>query len=237
MASGMSCPRSCGCWQWPERSPVPRRQSVVLGAAALSASVFTQPSAPLIAVILAAISARVFINRSANARDLAVAAATALAVLSPLALWFLRYPSSYGDTFGGWFLHPAHIRNPVDFVVSLTNPNTLAAFGFTYWDFFSPSHLFMSESAPFAGVFLTPMAPLLGIGVIEVVRASSQTAAPEHDTRTSGVGTVVLLSMVCLPMAAATFKNPRVIKRALAIAPLGALLAAYGLRALWRRRE
>jgi hypothetical protein len=41
------------------------------------------------------------------------AAIAAAAVTVPIALWFMVHPASYVDTFGRWFLHAAHIRNPL----------------------------------------------------------------------------------------------------------------------------
>jgi hypothetical protein len=207
-----------------------RPGETALVAAAIALSVYSQPSGPLTSPLLAILSVIALRESAAGWATLRPALLTAALLSMPLLVWFARYPWTYPETFGSWVLHGAHIRNPALWAVALSNPNTLASFAFDYWDFFSPSHLFLRPGAPgSAGVFLTPMAVLIAPGVVRVLRQP-------HGDGLQEFARTALLALVFVPLAAATFEEPRATGRALAIAPAAALVAAYGVHDLWMRR-
>ena len=201
---------------------------LAVGAAALAASSYAQPSAVLMAPLFAAIGAFA-IHRIGRLRlaDVRLAVAAFMAVLVPLLLWIAMHPSSYPETLGRWALHAAHVHNPVAWAEAAGNWKTLAVTSGVFWDFFSPSNLFFNPAAPgFAGVFLLPTALLIGLGVSDVLRRTEAS-----DSR-AAVLLLILMTFVAAPAAAATFKEPRAVQRALIIVPLGVLLATQGLQML-----
>jgi hypothetical protein len=76
-------------------------------------------------------------------------------------------------------------------------------------------------------VFLLPVGVLIVRGIYEI---ASRTGREEP---VKPMLVVVLTGFVLGPLAAATFKEPRAIQRALIIVPFGVLLATLGLEALW----
>ena len=90
----------------------------------------------------------------------------------------------------------------------------------------------MSETAPgWAGAFLLPVGVFAGIGVYAGLAASTNARVSRAFTR------LLLVAVVCLPLAAALFMNATAMDRSLAVAPLIALLAASGGEWLWRSRS
>jgi hypothetical protein len=209
------------------------RWMLAMSVASLAATIYSQPSAGVMIpwLALATIAA---MRRAPHRKwgDLALACGTFACVLLPLVLWFARHPSTYPDTLGAWTIHKAHIRNPADWLRAWTNIQTLSLCANAFWGFFSPSHLFLKAgaSAP-APVFLFPTGILVICGVVEVVRAWGEEKAPGIAI----VHQVGLFGFIIGPLAAATFKEPTAIQRALVIVPFGALLAVVGVLALWTR--
>ena len=206
--------------------------ALMISSAALGASAYTQPAAALAAPLLMLAELLGLHRAKRLTRANAQLACGAFAVtLTPLLAWFLRYPSTYLDTFGRWFLHPAHLRNPVAWLQAATNWYTLTVWLGTYWDFFSPAHLLVNDKAPaFVGVFLLPVGVFIAYGVVE----SSLQSASRVQTE-SAVFWILTMGFAVCPMAAATFKEPRAIQRVLVIVPFGVLLAIVGVRTLWER--
>jgi hypothetical protein len=204
--------------------------AIALCAATVMACVYSQPSGALTMVVLTAMTLGVLRPASRWTWSTLAPAGAAVALLSlPLLLWFALHPSAYANTLGQWLLHPAHIRNPVEWARALVNWNTLSLTAKTYWDFFSPSHLLASDTAPaLAGVFVFPVGVLIAVGAREVLRSSERRQAAPVIVR------VALLGFIGLPLVAAAFKEPRAIERALAVVPMGILLAAHGLQTWWR---
>ena len=208
----------------------PVRRPLAACTAVLVASVYSQPSASMMSLVLAAVTGLVLwqTGRLPPWRHLVACAAAAAAVSAPLLLWLLRHPATYADTLGAWLLHPAHLRSPRAWWLALSHPTTLTQFTGTYWDFFSPTHLVISENAQaFAGVFLLPVGVLAAIGVYAGLRA------PERQPSERALMRAAALGVVCLPIGAASFLEAASIDKALAIVPLVTLLAARGVAWLW----
>jgi 4-amino-4-deoxy-L-arabinose transferase-like glycosyltransferase len=148
------------------------RPALTIGGAALAASVYSEPSAALLMLILLliAVVGAFRANRLSWNEARLVAGVVAIGLM-PLVAWYVIYPSSYPDTLGRWVLHPAHIRNPVALAQAVTNWYSLTTWVGTYWDFFNPAHLLFAPSAPaWAGVFLLPVGVSIGVGCHEMTR-------------------------------------------------------------------
>src|SRR5262249_48293252 len=131
------------------------QRALAVAGAALASCAYTQPSGALLVVIVS-IAAAIALGRAEllNGRDALRSAGAAAVVALPMALWFALHPASYVDTLGRWFLPPAYIRNPWSLVVRLTNWFSLAEWASIYWNFFDPTDLLYSATAPAsAGIF------------------------------------------------------------------------------------
>lgn len=206
------------------------RWIVAAGAVSLAASTYTQPSAALMMPLFALVSAFALWRADGwRLRD-ALPAAMAFAVaLLPLLIWFAQFPGSYPDTLGRWVVHPAHLRNPIDWLRALTNWHRVANAVKLFWDFFVPSHLFLAPDAPgLCGMFLTLTAVPLAFGVREVVRPS------DGKDVAARLRPVIVSGCLIGPLAAAMFEQARADSRALIVVPFGVLVAAWGAAAAWR---
>lgn len=197
--------------------------------ALIVASVYSQPSAAVASLILVALTAMALYQSGPLAwRDLRLSMVAAAIFSAPLVVWFIRYPSTYGDTFGTWSLHLAHIRSPWAWWLAVKHPNVWTQFSGTWWNFFSPTHLLVSDTAPaWAGAFLLPVGVLAAIGAYAGLRLPPDERCERLLTK------VALLGVLCLPLSGALFLGREPIDRALAIVPLVALLAASGAKWLW----
>jgi hypothetical protein len=205
------------------------RWPLALCTALIVSSVYSQPSAAIAALVLVVLTAMALHQSGPLAwRDLRLSIAAAAAFSAPLLLWFVFHPSTYGDTFGSWLLHAAHIRSPRAWWLAVSHPNLWTRFSETYWNFFSPTHLLVSDTAPaMTGVFLLPIGVLAALGVYAGVRS------PAGEGRGRLLTRIAMLGVLCLPLSAASFLDQASIDRAQAIVPLVALLAANGAKWLW----
>jgi hypothetical protein len=207
------------------------RWMLALAAFALAASIYSQPSAGvMIPWFGAATILAVYRTRGWKWRDMAVIVGAGACALLPAALWFARYPLTYIDTLGAWMLHPAYIRNPIDWLRAWKNIQTLSVTANVFWDFFTPSHLFLGSGAGTnAPVLLAIPGLLLVYGVIDVVR----TRGTERPPRVRMLRELALCGFLIGPLGAATFKQRWAIQRTLVLVIFAALLATIALSALW----
>jgi len=229
-----------GVWQLPfvtawligfaafaERSTAPRHWQLAAAVAALGAAIYSAPSAAIMVVILLALTAWIGWRFGIRRNAFLWAGVALFLTLSPAFVWLLRHPAMYADTFGSWLVHPAHIRNPIDWLTTLTNWESLTVIVDVFWDFFSPSHLFVNDQSPgMAGVFLLPMIVPMIVGARETLRAKPGGAGRRV------VLVIALYGFVLAGLIGATFKEPRAIQRALVVAIFGALLATRGFQSL-----
>ncbi|HEX7282478.1 MAG TPA: hypothetical protein VF239_10505, partial [Vicinamibacterales bacterium] len=115
-----------------------------------------------------------------------------------------------------WAIHPAHIRNPIDLVLANINRNTLGTRASAYWGLLDPSFLFFS-SAEGRGPLHWATAPLIILGLYRCA------------TRRSPASILVLTATFVAPIAGAGFGQPHYVVNALALLPLLALLAGFGV--------
>ena len=212
--------------------PTPRaRWTLAAGMAALAASTYAQPTSALMMPMFGVVTLGVYLRADGwRLRDAVPAAATFVTLLLPLLIWFARYPATYPDTFGRWVLHPAHLRNPIEWLQAVTNWGTASTVAAVFWDFLVPSHLFFTPAAPgLCGLFLTPLAVPIGLGAYHALRSST----PQNPARRMGPAIVAC----CLigPLAAAMFGHARSDDRSLILVPFGLVVAAWGAQSLWQR--
>jgi hypothetical protein len=194
-----------------------RESNIALASAALGAGVYTTTAAPLTMALL--FVTMIVVLWSAGRRKpstFGVALASFVVLLVPLGIWFALNPQTYLDTYGSWVIHPAHIRNPLDLLLANLNRNTLGIRASAYWGLFDPSFLFFSSPEGRAPLhWLT--APLIVMGIYRCA------------TRRTPASILILAATVIAPIAGATFGQPHYVANALALLPLLALLAGYGV--------
>jgi hypothetical protein len=197
-----------------------------LGAVALvAASAYAQPSAlvllPVLLVLTMCVGWRMQLPVTSFVHALAVLAAGLL----PWAIWIGNDQQRYQATWGTWFVHAAHLRDPVQWLFSSLQWSSLAARLEIYWDFFSPAHLWLSSARPaYAGVFATPTAILVTVGLLHAVA---------RQRRRSLADALVITMFLLAGLAPALFGEARATTRGLIIVPLGVALAIQGLAVLW----
>jgi 4-amino-4-deoxy-L-arabinose transferase-like glycosyltransferase len=210
------------------------QRAIAAAAAALAACVYAQPSGAILVVIVgAAVVIGLGRVRPLTVRDARWAAGAAALVVAPVALWFMLHPTSYFDTFGRWFLHPAYIRHPWSLVVRLKNYYSLAEWASIYWNFFDPTHLLYNAAGPAsAGTFLMACGVFLGVAFYELAR-------PERPrtTQESALLWIIAVGFVASPLVPASFEEPGAIQKALSLPLFGAILCTLGARACWTRQS
>lgn len=194
-----------------------RPAAMAAAGAALGAGVYANPSAPLTMAFLWMVMIGVlWVNGRRSPRMLAAAAGGFAVMLLPLAVWFLRHPASYPDTFGRWAIHAAHIRSPLDLAKALANTNTLGTRASHYWGLLDPSYLFFAADGRPAPLLLLS-APLVALGIYRCVKA-----APRADAL------LLLAAAAVAPLAGSAFGAPRYLGDAAGLLAMAALLAGAG---------
>jgi hypothetical protein len=194
-----------------------RPEQIAGASAALGAGVYSTTAAPLtmaflwltMIVVLLAVGRR-------KLSTVAIAFASFVVMLAPLAVWFYVHPDTYIDTFGSWAVHPAHVRNPLDGFAAAINLNTLGTRASAYWSLIDPSYLFFSTAEGRAPLHWL-MAPLVAVGIYRCAK------------RPKAMALVTLAGAVVAPLAGASFGRRQYIDNALALLPFVALLAGYGV--------
>ena len=186
---------------------------LLIGACALGLSVYTQP-AGVIAVPVYFVLGAVALWRAGESRALAASAVAMSLMLLPAAIWFWQFSETYRDTFGRWLIHAAHVRSPLDGAIAATRWHVIARRVSVYWDYFSPTFLFVSGQ-----VFAFGMLVLIGLGLWK------GDAASRVDER------LIIAGFVLAPAAAVLLDVERAAALALMFLPFGAVLAALGVQA------
>ena len=209
------------------------RRMLAVGAAALAASLYSQPSAAVVVPFLVILTAVVVsLDGRLRWREVWPASATFVVILTPTLLWLATHREAYVDTFGRWLIHPAHVRNPLEWAQAVSNWGTLTVWTETFWDFMNPTHLFINDMAPAGvGAFVSPLSILTVVGFHTALAGRAGTPYVSNLFRS------VMIVFIIVPLMVATFKEPRAIELALVVMPCGALLATLGAQSLYQRKR
>ncbi|HYB97273.1 MAG TPA: glycosyltransferase family 39 protein [Vicinamibacterales bacterium] len=198
--------------------------ALAVAAASLGVGVYSHPAAPLTMLWLGIVTVAVAVARQTSAVKNVLVVATALALpLAPAAVWFARFPETYGDTFGRWAVFAAHLRFPLDGLSAQVNWNTLATRASIFWGLLDPSFLFFAGDGAGAAPLLVCCALLIPFGAWALL------------TRVHPlVRVAVLAAAVIPPMIGATFGQRDLAMSAPMLASL-AIVAGYGMEAIAAR--
>jgi len=164
-------------------------------------------------------------------RMFATVTAPFAAILVPFAVWMIRHPTAFGATVTKYGLYDSSRLSAAQGVFSMINLTAVSDRLSQYWNYYNPSFLFFRGptkvmfSTGRTGVFLAAVAPLIVIGLIDVVRRAS-----------NDIDDVLVAGFLTAPLAALIVAEPEAMFRAMALVPFGVLLAAAGVRALAPRR-
>lgn len=162
-------------------------------------------------------------------RSFALTAGIFFALQAPFLLWLSFHPEAYMATVQKYGLYDTSQLNAAQGLRSTFSFLSVSQRLDQYWNYFDPSFLFFGSgikvqfSTNLAGVFLVPMAFFIGVGVF---------AAAKH--RAEPIHRIVLWGFVSAPLAAAIPTEQNAIFRALGLLPFGVILAAMGVRHMWR---
>lgn len=153
-----------------------------------------------------------------------------LLVLIP---WLWTHPAMLRETFDRYRMSDQEQVSLIQEPGAALRLDKVAATASTYWSYFDPAFLFliggpsMTTSTGRVGVFLLPLALLLPLGVLTLVRRPDPL----------GLHALVLLAVVAAPAAATLKGQPFMIQRVVFMLPFAAIIAAYGFASLWQERR
>ena len=196
-----------------------RRQAVTTAVwmgTSLALGVFSAPIGPITMTALAAFSAATMWARPAGRRGIASAALTMALIVGAGTFIGTRLDHApLVETIGRWWIHPAHIVNPIEGVEAVINRTSLSVRVARYWHVLNPVDLFLpgpaGGSAPLGIGYLVLV--LLGMGWWTTQRPAD--------------GRLVGLAILLVPIAGVTFEEAS-IANAAALLPLLVLLAMGG---------
>ena len=201
------------------------RRAVVAAGAALGLGVYGYLAGLVMAPLYLALTALLLAERG-ETRRLWWAVLGFVVVLIPVVAWSLVHPERCGD-----LLHAYRIgEGPGGGIPSA--PSLVSVEGWRtrvgeWWIYFDPDYLFLSgdtsptNSTRLAGVFPTALVVLLPLGLWRLARGT-------------GVERLIALGFISAPLAIALTGTLSLHRyRGMFVLPFGALVAAYGLTALW----
>lgn len=211
-------------------APGRRDRVLFVGTLCLGVGLYSYAAATVMMPIYLLMTGVALLMQRRPLRSYLAAAAGFLIPALPLIPWLLQHPAMVDEVLKKYDLNAAGSN-----MSALQNARAMFTYHRIgdqlglYWGFFNPRFLFFDGpmepmfSTRQVGVFLLPVAVLLGAGLYAVVRA---TLTP--------VTAMVVLGFLTAPIAATIVNTPDAIYRALEMLPFAALLAAYGARHLWR---
>ena len=210
-----------------------RARSLFLGGLCLGFGFYSYIASWVMMPVYIALSAMVLWRvEGRRLRPLALSIAGFALPLLLLIPWLWTHPAMLRETFDRYQMQD---QDQVSLIQERANPfrlDKIAATVSTYWGYFDPSFLFMiggpslTYSTGRIGVFLLPLAILLPIGVITLIRRPDP----------FGLHALILVAVILAPLPATLKGQPFVTPRVMFMMPFAALIATYGFEWLWNRR-
>lgn len=210
-----------------------RLKSAVLAGVCLGLGFYSYIASWVMMPIYLALSAIVYWRVAGPLRPLVASTAGFVAPLLVLIPWLWTHPVMLRETFDRYQMSDQEQVSMIQDPGNAFRLDKVAATLSTYWSHFDPAFLFviggpsMTTSTGRVGVFLLPLAFLLPLGVLALLRRADPL----------GFHTIILLGVVTAPLAATLKGQPFAVQRILFMLPFAALIAAFGLDWLWRARS
>ncbi len=211
-----------------------RVRSVAIGSFCLGLGFYSYIASWVMMPIYLALSLIVFWRVGGPwLRPMVVAAAGFSVPILVFLPWLWFHPAMLKETFDRYQMSDQEQVSMIQEPANAFRRDKIAATLTTYWSYFDPGFLLlvggpsMTTSTGRVGVFLLPLAVLLPLGVIVLLRTPDP----------YGFNALLLLGIVTAPIAATLKGQPFMIQRVLFMLPFASLVAAVGLHALWEMRR
>jgi 4-amino-4-deoxy-L-arabinose transferase-like glycosyltransferase len=201
------------------------------GTLCLGVGLYSYAASTIVMPIYFAITGIILVMTRRPARSYAFAAGGFLIPALLVVPWLFQHPTMIDEVLRKYDLNGPGNMTALQSARSMFTYHRIGDQIGLYWAFFNPRFLFFDGpmepmfSTRQVGVFLLPLAALLGAGLYALVRQKVTPAA-----------VLVCLGFLTAPLAATIVNIPDAIYRALEMLPFVALLAAYGVRELWNAR-
>ncbi len=145
-----------------------------------------------------------------------------------LVAWQVAHPERYRELIQSYRLYDSTRMSPLQGVKDLTSYFSIGERTNVYWQAFNPGMLFVTgessiiDSTRQVGSFLLPIAILLPIGIVHILRR-----------RRTQIGLFLLLGLATAPLPAVLVAQGD-IRRWLVIVPFVALISTFGVEYLWQ---
>lgn len=155
-------------------------------------------------------------------RGMPPAIAAFILLLLPLVAWQAIEPSRYADILSAYRLYDEQPGASSGLLQQLLSPEGLANRVHVYWDSFNPERLFFTGESSLqistreVGSLLTPVAVLVGAGLLTLLRAPSR-----------GIEWVFVFGLASAPLAGVLMADTE-IRRWLVLLPFAAIVSGYG---------
>jgi 4-amino-4-deoxy-L-arabinose transferase-like glycosyltransferase len=209
----------------------PRGSRVFAATLCLGIGLYSYAGATLMMPIYLLMTVVVLMMVRASARAYLLGAAGFLLPALLFVPWFILHPTMIAAVLTKYDLNVAGNMTALQSARSLFTVHRIADQLALYWGFFNPRLLFFEGpmepmfSTRQVGVFLLPIAALLGAGIWTTIRAGVSPAM-----------VLLWLGFLTAPLAATIVDVGDAIYRALELLPFTVLLAVYGIRGLWLGR-
>lgn len=223
-------------WLWflIEYTETRRLKSLAIGGLCLGLGFYSYIASWVMMPIYLALSVIVFWR--VDGRPIRPLLASVAGYILPLLLfipWIWTHPAMLRETFDRYQMSDQEQVSLIQEPANAFRLDKVAATVSTYWSYFDPAFLFllggpsMTTSTGRIGAFLLPLALLLPLGVITLLRRPDP----------FGLHALILLAVVTAPIAATLKGQPFMIQRAVFMLPFAALIATYGFQSLWQERR
>jgi 4-amino-4-deoxy-L-arabinose transferase-like glycosyltransferase len=211
-----------------------RLKSAVIGALLLGLGFYSYIASWVMMPIYLALSALVFYRAGGQWWRPMFAAAAGFSVPILVFLpWLWFHPAMLQETFNRYQMSDQDQVSMIQEPGNAFRRDKVAATLTTYWSHFDPGFLFltggpnMTTSTGRVGVFLFPLAVLLPLGALALIRRRDP----------FGFHALILLGILTAPFAATLKGQPFTIQRVLYMLPFVSLVAAVGFSQLWDLRH
>jgi 4-amino-4-deoxy-L-arabinose transferase-like glycosyltransferase len=211
-----------------------RARSLLIGGLCLGVGFYSYIASWVMMPVYLALSGLVFWRMQVDWwRPMLVSAAGFALPLLVFIPWLWTHPEMLRETFDRYQMSDQQQVSLIQEPENALRLDTLAATVSTYWSYFDPSFLFMiggpslTTSTARVGVMLLPLAALLPLGVVALLRRPDPL----------GLHALLLLSVVTAPMAATLKGQPFMTQRVMFMLPFASMIAVFGFEWLWHERR
>lgn len=195
----------------------------MLAGSALGFGFFAAPTGPITVTLLAGLTAATMWGLPRRLQAIAAVAGAMGFVVGAAVIVGLRIDHApLVETIGRWWIHPAHVVNPIEGLQSIVNRTSASVRVGRYWHVLNPIELFLPGASGAAPPFFGH-APF-GLGYLLLLLLGVQWSGQQRPTEWR----VIAIATLLVPIAAVTFDDVTIADVA-PIVPLLVLWSAGGV--------